>query len=328
MTTTEAQKLLNAKRNDSSIRFSEDYKGDKERHFFHCSRCNYRWESTPNILKRKDNIGCPNCHAVSLQTKKEKKEFSKVRGATKLLNSTTLESFEVDSPADYVTKINDLEKQIKQAKALIESESRKLPSLQSQHQAKLVELKSIGSTRTEFGFVFGLLLFPIWIWYQMHFDAKIQPYVKAEAEAKKELDTVTNTIRHTKSDITMLERSLSSAKEDLVYMKNILRLQNRITLHVGGKTKLYYFRFKHDGKKYYKIGITTNSVHYRYRNQDGSTYGAIEKVFFDTNIREAERIEKLILHVFNSQLANDNTMLRTKGGYSEVFVSDVLGLDT
>lgn len=107
-----------------------------------------------------------------------------------------------------------------------------------------------------------------------------------------------------------------------------MRLQNRITLHQGSKTRLYYFRFYHSGKKYYKIGISINGVYDRYKNKDGTQYGRIEKIFFDTHIREAERIEQLILYVFKDKLANDKNLLATKGGYSEVFVSDVLELDT
>lgn len=325
MTTREAQKLLNTKRKDSSILFNEEYKSDKDRHSFKCKKCSYIWENTPNVLKRKDNIGCPNCHEISLQIKSEKKAFSQVRGATKLLNSITLDAFEVTLPND---EINEMKKQIDRNKNLKEIQHQKVLGLQKDYDTKLVELESQLAMKTQFGFIFGLLLFPIWLLYQFEFDKKIEPYKKLVQTAKAILDEVLSEIQRLKRDIEYAEFRFKDAIKKLEYEKNLLRLQNRITIHQGGKTKLYYFRFHNNGKKYYKIGISMNGIDGRYKNKDGTQYGRIEKIFFDTYVREAERIEQLILHVFKDKLANDKSLLVTKGGYSEVFISDILGLDS
>ena len=129
------------------------------------------------------------------------------------------------------------------------------------------------------------------------------------------------------TNLQILKSNLSITNDLITFDKNILRLKNRINIKPGGKTRLYYFRFNYKGRKYYKIGVTINSVSDRYKNFDGSDYRAIEKIFFDTNILEAKRIERLIKHVFKDKLANDKHILSVKGGYSEVFISDVLNLD-
>lgn len=328
MTTREAQKLLNTKRKDSSILFNEEYKSDKDRHSFKCKKCSYVWKNTPNVLKRKDNIGCPNCHEISLQIKSERKVFSQVRGATKLLNSITLESYEIEVSIEKTNQLKEIKNNITKNEQPLESINNKIVELQKNHEIKLLELKQVMATRTEFGFIFGLLLFPIWIWYQFKFDAQISPCKDSENKAKKDFDSAAYELQNLKREIESLERRLKSETQSLEYEKSLLRLQNRMTIHFGGKTRLYYFRFRHDGKKYYKIGITVNTVDYRYRNKDGTSYRAIEKVFFDTFVKEAERIEQLIIHVFKDKLANDKDLLRVKGGYREVFDSDILGLDS
>ncbi|MFA5454124.1 MAG: hypothetical protein WC272_02280 [Sulfurimonas sp.] len=328
MTTKDAQKLLNTKRKDSSILFHEDYKSDKERHSFKCKKCFYIWESSPNLLKRKENVGCPNCYEIVLQSKKEKKEFTKIRGATKLLNSHTLSLSEISASAEKINEINNLKRQLEQNKKFIEMQNQKILNLQENYNEKSFELNKQLALKTHFGFFFGLILFPIWLWYQYSFDEKVKPYQERMQKSKKELDDVLNQIKRLSSDVLWDERCLKQSIESLEYEKNILRLQNRIIINQGGKTKLYYFRFHYNEKKYYKIGISTNGVYSRYKNKDGTEYGRIEKIFFDTNIREAERIEQLILHVFKEKLAKDKNLLATKGGYSEVFISDILGLDT
>ncbi len=324
LTTKEAQNLLNKK--TKNIVFNEEYKSDKVKHQFKCTECNHHWETTPNILKRKGNIGCPKCNEKKVILKKEKKEFSSIRGATKLLKNSTLPMSSV-SNNHKISELRKITSDINSKKQPIKDKKLDLSEYKNLHRIHLKNLKEQASKQNHFGWFFAIILFPIWIWYQMKFSEEIAPYKELEANSSKILNNAENELYRLNRDLESLENSLRILEEDIEYEKNIARLSNRINIQLGGKTNLYYFRFRHDGKKYYKIGITVNSVHYRYRNGDGSSYRAIEKIFFDTTIYDTNRIERLILHTFKDKLANDRSILSKKGGYSEVFVSDVLGLD-
>lgn len=328
LATHEAQKLLNAKRQNSTIEFKDEYNGDKVSHLFLCKKCDYEWLTTPNILKRTDNVGCPNCHKANMILKKQHRDFSKVRGATKLLKNLTLSKHEVSQPIDKKEQLSKLHKDIDDVRTHMKSIENSLPILKNSHTQHLNNLNTMLATKARFGFLFGLLLFPIWLWYQFKFDEKANPYIDKEKTALSELNSHESKYKSFEWDIKSLESNIEQVKYKIKYETNLLRLQNRINIHLGGKTRLYYFRFRYNEKVYYKIGITINSVYRRYVNADGSMYGRIEKIFFDTNIKEAKRIEDLILHTFNNELAKDKTLLGTKGGYSEVFLSDVLNLDT
>jgi hypothetical protein len=195
------------------------------------------------------------------------------------------------------------------------------------HRIHLKDFKTQASKQKEFHWVFIIILFPIWIWYQIKYSKEISPYRLLVAHSSKELNTAEHELYRLNSDLESQENSLKYLKEHIEYEKNIARLSDRINIQIGGKTNLYYFRFRHDGKKYYKIGITINDVYNRYKNKDGSNYRVIEKIFFDTTIYDAKRIERLILHTFKDKLVNDKNILSIKGGYSEVYASDVLELD-
>jgi len=327
MKTSEAQKRLNSKRKDKSIEFYEEYKGDKQRHKFLCNKCGNVWTTIPNTLKRKDNIGCPICYKRKLNIKKTKKQFSKERGATKLFKNKTLLMNEVNEPLDKVRLLEATKISIKDKQNLIQKEKQNIYLLKEKHDNRLYELRNYDAAKICFGPLLALVLFPIWLFYQFYFFGKKRPYKKKVEEVSKELALSKSEYQSLYWNLQILRSELENLKSAIEYEKNLLRLKNRINFKIGGKTNLYYFRFGYMGHKYYKIGVTIRTVNERYKNFDGSDYKPIEKIFFDTNIREAKRIERLIKHVFKDKQANDKSILSVKGGYSEVFVSDVLNLD-
>ena len=85
--------------------------------------------------------------------------------------------------------------------------------------------------------------------------------------------------------------------------------------------RLYYFRFSFKGKKYYKIGITSQTLEARY----GKDYSKIEQILFNAKIDGALKIEKEIKERFKDDIfplayLND-------GGHTETFDRDILELD-
>jgi len=93
---------------------------------------------------------------------------------------------------------------------------------------------------------------------------------------------------------------------------------------LGGQRRLYYFRFRQNNQSFYKVGIMNSHLGHRY----GSSYRLIDKIFVDVALTNAEEIERIILHTFKDKLANDSSLLQTAGGWTEVFTTDVLKLDT
>ncbi|WP_141052047.1 GIY-YIG nuclease family protein [Aliarcobacter cryaerophilus] len=131
--------------------------------------------------------------------------------------------------------------------------------------------------------------------------------------------------------ISKLEDRIDNLIKRNEYLKNIRRLKKRIDVKIGGDTRLYYFKFTHNGQKYFKIGITKNSVLERYSKSDGFiSYATIEinKIFFDIQIENAKKIEQIIIKGFKDFLCNDSSILYKENGYTEVFKKDVLNLDT
>lgn len=87
---------------------------------------------------------------------------------------------------------------------------------------------------------------------------------------------------------------------------------------------LYYIKFCINGEIFYKIGITKNTIEARFL----SDKRYIEKIIFykEMSYEEAYREEKLILNKF-SEYRNKKIVLHN-GGNTELFRTDVLGLDT
>ena len=327
ITLKEAQKLLDLKRNDGSILINEEYKGDKAKHTFKCSNCEEIWTSTPNSLKRTNNRGCPNCYKVNTNNKNSKKNVNRSKESDKLKNNLTLLTTEVSGAVAVPSGKAEMKFNHLDVVELIEREKAnqlKLNSVYKNHSDLLI---STNSRKLNFGLFFGLLLFPIWISYHFYYKAKIKPLEIMTENSLKKLRLVESEITQLESKLKEMRSESVQAKKNCLYRNNLSRLKNRLNVNFGGDTSLYYFSFSIKGEKYYKIGITKYSVYERYKDLDGSNYKAIDKIFFDTKIKDAKKIERLILQTFRNDLAMNRDLLARKGGYSEVFTSDVLDLD-
>ena len=185
MLTSEAQKLLNLKRKDTSIKFNEEYKGDTDKHSFLCMKCNNVWITTPNTLKRKGNTGCPKCHKRNLQIKREKKSFSKERGATKLLNRQTLSMNEVNASPENLNRLERTKRDIQRISIIAKNLKSTIILLKKEHKKSLHELQFFNNKKKSFGLILSILLFPIWLWYQFSFSKKNRPFRLNEKKLMK-----------------------------------------------------------------------------------------------------------------------------------------------
>ena len=89
---------------------------------------------------------------------------------------------------------------------------------------------------------------------------------------------------------------------------------------------LYYVAISTDnGETLYKIGITNLSVEYRYQGVDLSRVRVIKSWYFDKGL-EARQRESEILNQFKVDRYNGPLIL-VRGGNTELFTHDVLGLD-
>lgn len=94
----------------------------------------------------------------------------------------------------------------------------------------------------------------------------------------------------------------------------------------AGKQLLYYISLKHGGKKYYKIGITRNSLKMRYRREYHSA--SIDPVLMlEMPMKTALGIETAIKASFLTERTNNRAILAKDGGYSEVYGRDILEMD-
>lgn len=88
---------------------------------------------------------------------------------------------------------------------------------------------------------------------------------------------------------------------------------------------LYYIRIDYQGRKYYKIGVTNNSVASRFRSESHICITILyEHTFIDG--AEAKELESSILYEFKHLIPKDISILRN-GGNTELFTRDVLGFD-
>lgn len=96
---------------------------------------------------------------------------------------------------------------------------------------------------------------------------------------------------------------------------------------------VYYVKFKFNQDTFYKIGFTTkNSVIERFSYAGSNDFNNVEKVLLFTYNSNAWGIEQDLLEYFQKQLAfgkysNDPTKPLAGNGQSELFNTDVLGLD-
>jgi len=84
---------------------------------------------------------------------------------------------------------------------------------------------------------------------------------------------------------------------------------------------LYYFSFIFKDKKYYKLGITSQTLKERY----GKDFKKIEKLFYNEKIDGAIKIEKELKHKFKDDVFPLKYF--NEGGHTEIFDKDILELD-
>ena len=85
--------------------------------------------------------------------------------------------------------------------------------------------------------------------------------------------------------------------------------------------RLYYFRFIFKNKKYYKLGITSQTLRERY----GSDFKKIDRILYDEKIDNAIKIEKDLKSRFSNEIFP--LIYFNDGGHTEIFDSDILNLD-
>lgn len=89
----------------------------------------------------------------------------------------------------------------------------------------------------------------------------------------------------------------------------------------GGETTLYYLRLVFKEKRYYKIGVTLNSVSSRYKTTD---FKFIDKILYEKKITHANTIEQQIIKRFKEHAF---PLAILSSGQTEMFDVDVLCLD-
>ncbi|MGL5059081.1 MAG: hypothetical protein ACRC62_03785 [Microcoleus sp.] len=88
--------------------------------------------------------------------------------------------------------------------------------------------------------------------------------------------------------------------------------------------RLYYVRFYHNGKYYYKIGITNKTIKARFKKEPTS-YVVLMDLYYDDG-RIPPKKEAFILSKHKKHIHGGRSILRY--GNSELFTKDVLGLDS
>lgn len=324
ISTDEAQALINKKIGHSNIVFCEPYKGDKVEHLFKCVACNHSWKATPNKLKRADNIGCPKCHIPKKRNLKVKEPVIKKGppGSKKLREGTTKLKPIKSINSEVVTKKNKLIELEKEHKAL----SAQLPLHKNDFDAKSARLRQVSANDWEFNLI-ALILLPLWIIAAMSQSKKNEPYRRELEEARNKCSSLEMRLKNINSDIWWLNIEIKSVESREKYTTNIDRLSDRLALKLGGKTHLYYFRFKWKGRAYYKIGISINGIGSRYTRWDGKGSLEIDEIFFDLPVYSAKSMERLILETFDDYRAKNPKLLGEYNGWTEVFTRDVLELE-
>ncbi len=123
-----------------------------------------------------------------------------------------------------------------------------------------------------------------------------------------------------------LVRSLGNNKEMLKNIRFSKIIFSPRYVPKAGKQLLYYISLEHGGKKYYKIGITKNSLKMRYRREYHSAN--IDPVLMlEMPMKSALGIETAIKAAFLKERTNNRAILAKDGGYSEVYGRDILEMD-
>lgn len=156
---------------------------------------------------------------------------------------------------------------------------------------------------------------------------KNEPYRRELEEARRRCSSLEMQLQNIDRDIWHINFHMKSIEHKEKYKTNIERLSDRLGLKLGGKTHLYYFRFKWEGRAYYKIGISINGIGSRYTRWDGKGSLDIDEIFFDLPVYSAKSMERLILETFDDYRARNPKLLGEYNGWTEVFTRDVLELE-
>lgn len=324
ISTDEAQALINKKVGHCNIVFFEPYRGDKVEHLFKCTVCNHSWQATPNKLKRSDDIGCAKCHIPKKRESQVKEPVIKKGppGSKKLLNGITKSKPIKSINKEVAVKKNELIEFEKKHKSL----SAQLPLHRNDFDAKSTALRQVSANDWEFNLL-ALILLPLWILTAMSQSKKNEPYRRELEEARKKCSLLEMQLQGINSDIWRLNSHIKSVEYQEKYTTSIERLSDRLALKLGGRTHLYYFRFKWEGRSYYKIGISINGIGSRYTRWDGKGSLDIDEIFFDLPVYSAKSMERLILETFDDYRARNPKLLGEYNGWTEVFTRDVLELE-
>lgn len=124
-----------------------------------------------------------------------------------------------------------------------------------------------------------------------------------------------------REDIKIMNETLSNKIKDEIDVILNFNKKYKIVKNDNADNRFYYFRFVFQNKKYYKLGITSQTLQERY----GGEYLKIDKVLYDKKIDGAIKLEKLIKkeyqnNIFPLKFFNDS-------GHTEIFSDDILKLD-
>ena len=89
---------------------------------------------------------------------------------------------------------------------------------------------------------------------------------------------------------------------------------------------LYYIRVNHNGKTYYKIGITNYTIEKRFRLSDREKMTILKTWEFAFG-EDARKIEQKILETYSKFRYTGDEIILQSSGNTELFTDDVLGLD-
>lgn len=139
-------------------------------------------------------------------------------------------------------------------------------------------------------------------------------------------NTTKNIMRSLKDDVKFAEIRVKKAEDNLKRIEEIKQskcsnILDDFNPEEGGETILYYLRLNFRGRKYYKIGVTLNSVKERYSNKD---FEIIEKILYEKRLTFANTIEQQIIKKFKDKIFPLSIL---SSGESEIFDEDILKLD-
>ncbi|MCK9477481.1 MAG: hypothetical protein M0R46_16310 [Candidatus Muirbacterium halophilum] len=124
---------------------------------------------------------------------------------------------------------------------------------------------------------------------------------------------------------SLKERGISLERN--LKLQSITKVQKKVNIthdfikNPNADNCLYYFKFILNGKPYYKLGITSQTLKERY----GKEYVKIDKILYNEKIDNAIKIEKKLKEEYKDNIHplkyfNDS-------GHTEIFDKDILELD-